>query len=494
VGALAVAVIVVMVAGVVGVTALTGGGDQSPEAAVRGMMTAAGSGDFLGVLDHLDPAERDAVEPFLTGTVSDLKRLGVVTASADLHRVSGVSVTFDNLVFATAAVRPGLSAVTINSGTAHSHVDPSSLPIGPYLRQRASAALASAKPEDKTTQLHTSTPIVAVRHSGSWYVSLGYTLAEDARVGSHSPLPSATDAVPAVGADSPTAAVDALFRALARLDLRRAIELTPPDEMGALHDYAPLFLPRLDDAVAKQGAAKPTISITSLELSSTPHAGGALVVVRRFGVTVSTGSESFEYDPVNRCLKVTKGDASSVVGACGHDQSSARSGGTCDASGSSATPDISVTPDSSITACEGSATPDLQPALKALKDIHPELGIVTVERGGKWFVSPVRTLLDDAAAVLHAVSAGTLDTLTKAGGPGALLFPFALPLTSASPLTSGRSTARTSIGSAAAAGSSGPVGTLLTPVTTPCQNGYRTVTFPAGHGAVPPPMTIPCRQ
>ena len=51
--------------------------------------------------------------------------------------------------------------------------------------------------------------------------------------------------MPAVGADSPEEAVDEMISAIERVDVERMIELTPPDEMGVLHDYAPLFLDEL---------------------------------------------------------------------------------------------------------------------------------------------------------------------------------------------------------------------------------------------------------
>ncbi|HXZ61506.1 MAG TPA: hypothetical protein VEG62_02105, partial [Acidimicrobiales bacterium] len=52
-----IAVVLVLVAGVVGVAALTGPAGNTPEDAVRGLLTAAGNGDVLGALDHIDPAE-----------------------------------------------------------------------------------------------------------------------------------------------------------------------------------------------------------------------------------------------------------------------------------------------------------------------------------------------------------------------------------------------------------------------------------------------------
>ena len=150
---------------------------DTPEAAVRGLLNAAGNGDALGILDHLDPPERDPLARFLTSGAVDLKRLGIVTPGFELGQVPGVNLSFAGLTTTTSVLRPGLVAVKVTGGTVRTRVDPAQLPLGPFTHDVAGKALAAAKPTDRTEAVHSDTAIVAIRRDGSWHVTIGYTLA-----------------------------------------------------------------------------------------------------------------------------------------------------------------------------------------------------------------------------------------------------------------------------------------------------------------------------
>jgi hypothetical protein len=473
--ALAITIAGLLAASVAAVAALTGPASNTPQQAVSGLLTAAANADVLGVLDHLAPAERDIVSGFLTDGVSDLKRLGVLAPATDLHHIAGVSLSFDNVTMTTTSLRSDLSAVTITGGTVHSHVDP-------------------AKVSDKTSPLHVTTPIVTVRQGDTWYVSLGYTVAESARHRTGKEIPAI--GVKAVGAPSPTEAVDQFIRAAAALDVRRLIELTPPDEMAALHDYAPLFLAKLDDQIAKlrAGPKAPTVTITDLTLNAKSHRGGQLVKISHFGMRISSGGTTVEFAPGTKCLKVTSNDATppSFPGQCGtHAPFSLGSSSTCSATSSS----VAVAP----LCINATSSPDGSPSpydgFKALSGIHPDLGIVAVERGGAWYVSPLRTGLDDLEAILHALTPDILQSLTKGLGAFSLLaLTFALAGRSSS---QSFSTVGGSIGSTGSVSTGpSPIGTKLQrPTFSTCVNGMQTVTFPTTPGqSTPPPFTIPCKS
>ena len=441
-----IAVVVLLVAGAGAVVAMSGQQTNTPDAAVRGLLDAAGNGDALGILDHLDPPERDPLASFLTSGTADLERLGIVSPGLQLGHVPGVNLSFTGLTTTTSDLRPGLAAVKITGGTVHTRVVPAQLPLGPFTHDVAGKALAAAKPTDRTEPVHSDMAIVTIRRAGIWHVSIGYTLAEAARTSTKAAMPSLSESVPAVGAGSATGAVDAFLRAAAALDVRRLIELTPPDEMAALHDYAPLFLPKATDAIAKMrsGPNPVTVTITDLSLSSAGHPGGELVKVTRLGLRATSGASTVELTPGSRCITVT-GPAGSFPVTCG-------------------------SPGSASTA----AAAALNGPLKALTAIRPDVGIVTVERGGKWFVSPIRTLLDDAAATLHALTPGAMQSLKTMFSPASL---FGL---------GGVTTAVTP-------GSGQGFPNAHIPTMGPCVNGSRTATFPAVSGAPPiPPMRIPC--
>ena len=476
---LSVAIAALLVAAGLSVAILGGGGSSTPEDAVRGLLTAAAKADVIGVLDHLDPAERDALAGSVNGIAAELKRLGVLSSSADLNHVPGVAASFSGLTLSTESLHDGLSDVHITGGQVQTSVDPATLPVGPFLKSVLGASLSNAKASTHSTKLNIGVPIATVRHDGSWYVSVGYTAAEAFRQRAHLALP--TSSVPGVGADSPTHAVESFLQAVAGLDAKRLVELTPPDEMAALHEYASLFLDKAAKAASDPGA--PKITITDLGLSSAPHAGGELVRITHVAVHVISGGTTFDYSTATHCLNVT-GPATIPFPLCG--------GATA------ATP---------ATAAPGTpATPNPFDSLRGLK-IHADVGFVVVQNGGKWYVSPTRTVLDDVLAVLHALPTDVLDRIRQAfsdGLGGLLLGGLAGGLTGG--LAGHRTTTFVPVGSSlngsagatifGGAGSPSPIGSMIhgfgSPSLGPCQNGVRTVTFPSSGANASPTMTIPC--
>ncbi len=388
VAAVSITVVAILIAGVAAVAAITGPATNTPGDAVTGLLTAAGNGDVLGVLDHIDPPERDAVSGFITDGTGELQRLGVLSGSLDLHHLAGVTATYDNLQTTATDLRAGLSAVRV-TGTVHSHVDPAQLPVGSFVKQHAGSALTNAGVKDATTPLNVPFAVVTIRRGGTWYVSLGYTIAEAARAAAKAPMPDPQAAVPAVGASSATQAVDEFLRALAAVDVKRLIELTPPDEMGALHEYAPLFLPSVTAALSHAGAF--SITITSLDLASTPHNGGELVTIKSVGLRATFGQTTIELAPGAKCPTVTGPSVPDLSALCGGSTSST------------------------------AVPPALSGVMNDLSGLHPEVGIVAVEEHGSWYVSPVRTVLDDTESVLHAVPSDFLTKLVGAFNPAAIL-------------------------------------------------------------------------
>jgi hypothetical protein len=464
--ALSVAIAALLVAAGLSVAVLSGGGSSTPEDAVRGLLTAAGNGDIVGVLDHLDPAERDALAGSINGIAGELKRLGVISNSADLNHVSGVAASFTGLTLSTESLRDGLTDVRITGGQVHTNVDPATLPVGPFLKSVLGDSLSNAKPSSHDTALKLTVPVATVRRDGSWYVSIGYTVAEAIRQHAHLGFP--TSSVPAVGAASPTQAVADLLQAIGALDARRLVELTPPDEMAALHEYAPLFLDKAAAAASQPDA--PKITISDLGLSSATHAGGELVHITHIAVHVVSGGTTFDYSTATHCLKVT---------------------------GPSVPP---------IPTCAGSSAPSDPTAANPFAslhglNLHPDLGIVVVQNGGKWYVSPLRTVLDDVLAVLHALPTDVLDKIRQAfsNGLGGLLVGGLAGLGVARSSTS-FSRVGTSLGGTSASGASGPspIGSMIqgvgVPSLGPCRSGVRTVTFPPSGTNTSPTMTIPCGQ
>jgi hypothetical protein len=466
----------VLAGGGVAFAALNGGTTNRPEDAVRGLLTAASNGDLLGVLDHLDPAETSALVGPLRNSTTELERLGVLSDGADLSRVGGVKASF-TITTSTENLRPDLVAVTITGGSVHGRVDPAQLPIGSMLREIAGAALTKAKPVEASRQLDSAhlPPLLTVERNTSsgrqWFVSIGYTIADNARRSANLPMPAVSASIPAKGADQPTQAVDEFLRAAAAFDIRRLVELTPPQEMAALHDYAPLFLNQATTALDEPGAERPTVKVNDLRLSAAVHGSTALVTVDSLDVSGTSGTSHFAYRTGDKCVTVTGVDPSST-GISRNQISVAAPGagslGIC-GDGPTTSSDTGGDPLAPVPTLFGGG-------LDIFAGVHPTLGIAVEKASdGKWYVSPVRTVLDDAVAVLHALPADGVQKIYKS-------------FTTASRSVSSSSEAVDPTFPPE------PVGAIGSSVMGPCVNGTRTVKFDSTGGPTPPPppVTIPC--
>jgi len=360
----------------------TSGGSASPAGAVGELLTAADHSDLLGALDALVPGERDAIEPGLVGLVDQLKRLHVLSASADPADVAGLSFHFANVTTRTQYLSPALAEVSITGGHVSTAYDLAKLPLGSFVTGIAGAALHRS--QSSTQRANTGqSGIVAVKQNGSWYVSLGYTEAVDSlrAGGHHDVLPPAGGITPA-GGSTPDAAVASFVRSAASFDLRGLIADLAPDEMAALQAYAPLFLDRADASTARARAAA-SIQVNELGLSSQPLGDATLVRIDSLGMVLNVKSIRLTMTFADRCVTVA------LPGKITHE---------C-ATGSERAKELALLP------------APLRPILERLSGVHPDTGIVTVEVGGQWYVSPTRTLLQDVDAELGAFRPQDLATI-----------------------------------------------------------------------------------
>ena len=92
-------VVALVGAGVFAVTRIAGGDDgggaDSPQAAGEALLSAVEAEDALGVIDVLLPGERETLRGPLTDLVSELRRIEVLSDSADLAAVGGIDIELD---------------------------------------------------------------------------------------------------------------------------------------------------------------------------------------------------------------------------------------------------------------------------------------------------------------------------------------------------------------------------------------------------------------
>jgi hypothetical protein len=169
-----------------------------------------------------------------------------------------------------------------------------------------------------------------------------------------------------------------LLNSAAQLDLAHVIALTPPDEEPALRDYASLFLPDVKDRLAElQGVS---IKVDSVSLRDETKPDGTLVHLDGLKITGSIKGTDFSYD--NGCVTVA---TLATIQFCKSNLEKLL-----------------------LAEHVPEAVTSLVNIFLSLK---PDAGIMTVEEGGKWYVSPVRTFLDNGSALLAAITPQQIDEI-----------------------------------------------------------------------------------
>ena len=364
---------------------------NTPEDAVRSLVTAVADEDVLGALDALAPSERDLLKDAVEDVTGELRRLDVLSDDADLSGIDGVDVAVEDLVVTSQPLADGLSLVTAR-GAASVRVEPEELPLGSFVEggEGSDSPFDVAAAESEVSRFG-DLQLVTVEEDGRWYVSLAYSVADLARREAGEPMPDPADAVQPDGEPSPERAVRALLDAGLALDARRAIALLPPDEAAALQDYAPLFL---DELEAEAAEVRPSFSVEvrDLDLSVDVDGDEAAVTVDGFDLSATVDGERTTASYDGGCFRVVReGDEDESCGS----QRGLTAGLVFPlivGPGPGGTPGEVEVPESTLT-------------------------IVTVQRGGQWYVSPVRTVLRSIVRSLEAVEAGSLDELFGSWSP-----------------------------------------------------------------------------
>jgi hypothetical protein len=376
--ALAVGIVALLAASAFAVVSLTGDdGAGSPEDAVRQLLDAGSHEDLIGVMEALPPGERGAILDPVEDIAGELKRLGILDGGLDLSDVGGLDLEFSDVELSSTPLADGIAEVTVTRGTARARAIPKEIPIGPEL-DRILEGWGGSTEFDPTTSTEdmSGTRLVAIEEGGGCHVSLFYSIAEAARRDGDSPLPPFGHGVAARGAASPEAAVEEAVRAATALDVRRLVELTPPDEMRALHDYAPLFLDDAEQEVATMREDGVRVTVDDLVTEAKGSGDTRHVGVKRVSLRVTDGDTTGSFSWNGRCMDFDPGDGSDARHEC---------------------------------------TDDAESPLHDVK-VPEDMGVTVVRRDGAWYVSPTRTLLDLLVSALRAVDKGTIDKLADPEG------------------------------------------------------------------------------
>jgi hypothetical protein len=298
-------------------------------------------------------------------------------------------VTFDNLRFRTTPLGDGLTTVEVTSGTSHNTLRVKDLPLGDFLHKQLDHQINDA-PASQTdsSSVSAANPVrmVTVKEDGHWYVSLAYTVAEAARKSTGKLAPSFGHGLQARGEVTPEKAVDTLIRSAVTLDVQRLLELLPPDEARALDDYAPMFLTDAK-ASAAEAAKKFHASVDDIALTADRSGDTATVHIAKLAMSVVVDKVRVTVRNEGQCTDVN------ITGAP-----------------ADAFADVPQLKGGKGHFCQNdAATRQALPFVSDLSKFHG--GIVTVQRGGSWYISPTRTLFGGLTGVLRTLQP---DDLNKA--------------------------------------------------------------------------------
>jgi hypothetical protein len=381
--------------GVFALTALQGGGG-SPEDPVKALFQAIDDEDVIGMLESLTAPERDALLDPAQRLAGELRRIGVADDRFDLRGLEGVDFQVTDLELESTELSDDLAEVRITGGQITATVSPDQLPIGADLRQAVEDAGGdlSETPQPEITDLAGSDdPFLVARHDGRWGVSLGYTIAESTRRNSDAPLPDfGSSEIDPLGADTPEGAVEGFMAAIDDGDVRGVIGHVDPEEMAALYDYAPLFLPELEGQVDLPALAR-QLTINDLQLTAEGEGD-----TRR--VTITALDAIFE--PVGGDRMVLR-----FTDGCWEVETAGPSG-----------PDLRRL-------CAGELPEAAAPLLEGLIDpsalTEITSGVEVHEADGEWYVSPARTILGGLVGALGVLSDDAIPALVELATSGGML-------------------------------------------------------------------------
>ena len=285
-------------------------------------------------------------------------------------------------------------------------VNTAELPVGDLLFDRLDLATNSVT-ETVTVDIaedlgDDELRVAVVEEGGSYFVSSFYTAAELAAASAGYTMPATS--IPAVGAATPEDALRGVIDAGIQLDVAGLIELTPPDEMAALHDYGPILVELAEQALGEADIESAldgwTISVDALDLEQVEVTGGIKLQPTHIAVS-GADTEGRGFD-----VSATKVDETCVDYSVTAVE--VRDGGAPDEvamSGRACAADIK-------NAFEGEDVPvEVQAIAERLVGQLGQVGVVTVEVDGRWYVSPSRTLTDVLLVGMQGLEGDDIETL-----------------------------------------------------------------------------------
>jgi hypothetical protein len=367
-------------------------GAESPSTAANNLLNALGSGDVLGIMNGLAPAEAKLSKDYTEATISEAKRLEILKKDADPNKLSGVQIKSEGIKFDDAAAEKVNDRLTINKvveGKITITSDVKQVPLtdklvdalGPQLDKAGTETDTIDFAKEKADRDGKPIGIATIKVGDEWYPSVFYTIANAALEQEDLKWPA--QGIAPAGAGSANDAAKQMVEKALDGDVEGVIALLPPDEMGVLQDVGPVIL----DQMGKTSASG--AKLIELETDSKDVSGGKLLTIRK--LVVEAEGETVEVSRDGDCYSATAQGQTQRLCADELAQLVEQQGGR------------NIPP----------AAVDVIARIGAqvLKD---GVGVVATEVDGKWYVSPFRTYSELFLTLMRGLEPKDIDELIKA--------------------------------------------------------------------------------
>lgn len=372
----------------------------APVDVAKDLMAAVAKNDLVGILDRLHPGEAKLFREANEKQAAEYKRLGVYKPEADPVKLPENFVKAEGVEFDGPGqqINDRLTVHTLHKGK---------ITVNPAASDRNSAYTEkfqklmeklsgsnSAVSETTTIDLEKvkgpnghKPSVATVKVGDTWYASILYSLADNGLKAAGKSWPQ--QSIPAKGADSPEQAVREVITAAVDQNMTRVIELLPAEEMAVLHDMGQVLVTELSTD------APPSAKLLELETrtSDVPGVPGAKKLSPT-KVTVEVEGHRFTVARQGDCVLLPiQGKTARICVdqlLAGAEAAAAEQG---------------------IELSEAAIS-----VLDRLVVAVLDLGVVTVEQGGKHYLSPVQTFSELGLSVLRKLQPADIDELIKMGG------------------------------------------------------------------------------
>jgi hypothetical protein len=369
--------------------------------ALLSLVQDLGNSDPIGLADKLDPAEAKLFTDLNSDLITEFKRLEILTPAASADSMTGSTIKVDGLTFGSVeTINDHIKIVPLTGGTITITSDPNNLPLSDKIKDAFGEEISQAQPQTQTVNIADAVAdnngepirIATVSHDGgkTWYVSLFYTIADNAVHAEG--LPNPTTPLTPNGQANAQAAADAFVKAASAGKVEDVIRLLPPDEMAVLYDYGPVLLEQSDMSDLTNTLDDAGVTIGDVKWTTSEVTGGTKVSIASLTLTADGETVTIENEA-----------------------------GVLTVSGIPGQPTIELNDETIDTYIgEAAGSSDLDPQLidiikREFKQIV-NLGIVTVKVNDQWYVSPFRTGSDVFVSLLKGLEPADIDYLITLAG------------------------------------------------------------------------------